>query len=86
LHRIYFYIFSSILRKQIVTFNISRNSLESPFQTAVGFLPPFEVAVGTYRRGTWRQLHAAATKGGRFAIVAAGPGWVAAAYLATTAN
>jgi hypothetical protein len=47
-------IFSSILQKQIVEFNIGRNSLESPFQTAVGFLPPFQEAVGSYRCCKWR--------------------------------
>jgi hypothetical protein len=34
--------------------HIGRNIPEPPFQTAVKFLLPFEAAVETNRRGTWR--------------------------------
>jgi hypothetical protein len=48
----FLYIFL-VLRKNS-QINIGRNSLERPFEMTVGFLPPFEEAVGTNRRGKRR--------------------------------
>jgi hypothetical protein len=40
--------------KIIVEFNIGKYSLEPLLEMAVGFLPPFEEAVGSYRCGKRR--------------------------------
>jgi predicted type IV restriction endonuclease len=53
---------------------------------AVGYLPPFQTAVGTYRRHKRRLARAAVTTGGRIATVAAGAVWVVAGWLAATAS
>jgi hypothetical protein len=42
--------FLQFYEKYIIGFNIGRNSYEPSFETAVGLLPPFEMALATYHR------------------------------------
>jgi hypothetical protein len=49
-----FFIYFFGFTKKNSQINIGGNSLERPFEMTVGFLPPFEEAVGTNRRGKRR--------------------------------